>query len=286
MMPYFFSLLRFVPDTARGEFVNLGAIAGDSEVADWNLRLISNMKRARAIDSEGHLPAAMSFLAELQERLPEEDDDSETSFALEDLNVLAASMNNVIQLTHPEPIVASDAEDALDSLWRNLLLDPEGNATHRFKNTLSAVGATKRAYRDVQLPSEAIKRTVELTAGRFADQFDFAVHNGQAIQLVKCFSFQRPNQAELIKDVKSWGWLMHELRDQGGTVKPRTGDALEAQDDLSVGSVYVPPADGRSADAFEQAKVIFAEVKVEACSYVDAGPIARIAQERLAAAAR
>ena len=39
-MPYFFSLLRFVPDTARGEFVNLGAIAGDSEVVDWELRLI------------------------------------------------------------------------------------------------------------------------------------------------------------------------------------------------------------------------------------------------------
>jgi len=282
-MPYFFSLLRFVPDTARGEFVNLGAIAGDSEVVDWELRLISNMKRARAIDSEGHLPAAMSFLAELQERLPVEDDD-ETSFALEDLNLLAASMNNVIQLTRPEPIVATDAEEALDFLWRDLVLDPEGNASHRFKNTRSAIGATNRAYRDEKLPSEAIKRTVELTAGRFADRFDFAVHNGQAIQLVKCFSFQRPNQAELVKDMKSWGWLMHELRDQGGTVMPRTGGSLDAQSDLSVGSVYVPPAAGGSADAFEQAKAIFAEVKVEARPYTDARPIAKIAQERLAAA--
>ena len=238
-MPYFFSLLRFVPDTARGEFVNLGAIAGDSEVADWDLRLISNMKRARAIDSEGHLPAAMSFLAELQEQLPVEDED-ETGFGLEALSAMAASMNNVIQMTKPEPIVASDAAEALDLLWRDLLLDPEGNASHRFKNTLSAIGATNRAYRDVQLPSEAIKRTVELTAGHFTDQFDFAVHNGQAIQLVKCFSFQRPNQAELVKDMKSWGWLMHELRDQGGTVMPRTGGSLDAQSDLSVGSVYVP----------------------------------------------
>lgn len=283
MMPYFFSLLRFVPDTARGEFVNLGAIAGDSEVVDWELRLISNMKRARAIDSEGHLPAAMSFLAELQERLPVEDED-ETSFALEDLNDLAASMNNVIQLTRPEPIVASDAAEALDFLWRDLLLDPEGNASHRFKNTSSAVGATKRAYQVEQLPSESVKRIVELAAGRFADRFDFAVHNGQAVQLVKCFSFQRPNQAELVKDVKSWGWLMHELREHGGTVTPRTGAALDADDDLSVGSVFVPPVDGGSTDAFEQAMVIFDEVKVEACPYTDARPIAKIAHERLAAA--
>jgi hypothetical protein len=283
MMSYFFSLLRFVPDTARGEFVNLGAIAGDSEVVDWDLRLISNMKRARAIDSEGHLPAAMSFLAELQERLPVEDDD-ETNFALEDLEVLAASMNNVIQLTRPEPIVASDAEEALDFLWRDLVLDPEGNASHRFKNTRSAIGATNRAYRDEQLPSDAVKRTVELAAGRFADRFDFAVHNGRAVQVVKCFSFQRPNQAELIKDVKSWGWLMHELREHGGTVKPRIGEALEAHGDLSVGSVYVPPVDGHSTDAFDQAKAIFDEVGVEARPYTDARPIAKIAQQQLAAA--
>jgi hypothetical protein len=282
MMPYFFSLLRFVPDAARGEFVNLGAIAGDSEVVDWDLRLISNMKRARAIDSEGHLPAAMSFLAELQERLPVEEDD-ETSFALEDLNELAASMNNVIQLTRPEPIVASDAAEALDLLWRDLLLDPEGNASHRYKNTLRAIGAINRAYREEKLPSESVKRTVDLTAGRFADRFDFVVHNGEAVQLVKCFSFQRPNQAELIKDVKSWGWLMHELREQGGTVLPRTGDALDAREDLSVGSVYVAPANGHPTDAFEQAQEIFAEVKVEARPYTDARPIARIAQERLAA---
>lgn len=283
-MTYFFSLLRFVPDTARGEFVNLGAIAGDSEAADWDLRLISNMKRARAIDSEGHLPGAMSFLAELQERLPVEDDE-ETGFALEDLNVLASSMNNVIQLTRPEPIVAEDAEEALDVLWRDLVLDPEGNASHRFKNTRSARGAINQAYRDEHLPGDAIKRAVDLCAGRFADRFDFAVHNGRAVQLVKCFSFQRPNQAELVKDVKSWGWLMHELREQGGTVTPRTGGTLEAASDLSVGSVYVPPADGANTDAYEQARAIFAEVEVEGRPYTDARPIARIAQERLAAAA-
>lgn len=283
-MAYFFSLLRFVPDTARGEFVNVGAIAGDGDVADWDLRLISNMKRARAIDSEGHLPAAMSFVAELQERLPVEDDDESAGFALEDLSELAGSMNNVIQLTSPEPIVAADAEEALDLLWRNLLLDPEGNASHRFKNTRSARGATNRAYRDVKLPSEAIKRTVELTAGRFHDRFDFAIHNGKAVQLVKCFSFQRPNQAELAKDVKAWGWLMQELRAHGGQVLPRTGNTLEAQGDLSVGSVYVPPAAGQSTDAFDQAQDIFAEVGVEGRPYTDAREIAEIAQAQLAAA--
>jgi hypothetical protein len=43
---YQFSLIRFVPDPARGEFVNIGAVVGDDEAQDWELRLISNLKRS------------------------------------------------------------------------------------------------------------------------------------------------------------------------------------------------------------------------------------------------
>jgi hypothetical protein len=281
-MTYFFSLLRFVPDPARGECVNIGAIAGDTEVADWELRVISNMKRARAIDSEGYLPTAMSFLAELQERLPgDEPDDELVSFSLDDLHELSATMNNVVELTSPNPIVASDAQEALDTLWRDLLLDPEGSEGHRYKNARSAVGATNRAYREAELPPESVARKVELASGRFTGEFDFAVHNGEAVQVVKCFSFQRPNQVDLAQAVTSWAWLVHELRDHGGTVKPRAGEVVSAPKDLSVASVYVPPADGQDTTAFEQATDIFGEVDVEARPWTDAGPVARVAFDRL-----
>src|SRR5664279_1280824 len=73
---YFFSTVRFVPDPARGEFINLGAIAGDDESQDWALRQISNLKRANAIDSAGRLPAALDFIGRLEERLPVEDEEA------------------------------------------------------------------------------------------------------------------------------------------------------------------------------------------------------------------
>jgi len=41
--------------------------------------------------------------------------------------------------------------------------------------------------------------------------FDFAVHN-RAVQLVQCWSFQPPNQADLAGQVKAWSWLVHEVR--------------------------------------------------------------------------
>jgi hypothetical protein len=35
-------MLRFVPDPARGEFINIGAIAGDDDSGEWELRLLQN----------------------------------------------------------------------------------------------------------------------------------------------------------------------------------------------------------------------------------------------------
>ena len=35
IMRFVYSLVRFVPDPARGEFVNVGAIAGSEESSDW-----------------------------------------------------------------------------------------------------------------------------------------------------------------------------------------------------------------------------------------------------------
>jgi hypothetical protein len=281
-MTYFFSLLRFVPDAARGEFINIGAIVGDGDVNDWDLRLISNFKRARAIDSGGMLPAAVSFATELSERLPGDEDEGTMTMA--DLHGLAATMHNIIQFTPPEPIVAADAAEALDLLSRDLLLDPSSVYARGYKNAKSAINATQRAYLGASLPTEAVARVVELETGQFRGGFDFAVHNGRAVQLVKCFSFELPDQEALSKSVMSWGWLVHELRRGGGEVRPRTGATFEASKELSVASVYVPPRSEDSSLAYDQARAIFAEVDVAAEPWTNAEPVASIAVERLALA--
>ena len=68
-MQYIFSLLRFVSDPARGEFVNIGALAGDDDAGDWDFRLIQNLKRAKALDHGGRLSAALRFVDVVEERV-------------------------------------------------------------------------------------------------------------------------------------------------------------------------------------------------------------------------
>jgi hypothetical protein len=45
-MRYVYSVVRYVPNPASGEFVNIGVIAGSDETGDWSLRQAGNQRRA------------------------------------------------------------------------------------------------------------------------------------------------------------------------------------------------------------------------------------------------
>ena len=49
-MKHVYSLIRYVPDPVRGEFINVGAIAGCDESSEWEIRQVANPARARRID--------------------------------------------------------------------------------------------------------------------------------------------------------------------------------------------------------------------------------------------
>lgn len=264
-MPYFFSLIRFVPDTARGEFVNIGAIAGDERTGDWAVRWISNYSRAIALDSSGALPAAKAFTAEFEARVMRL-----TQLSFEDepptlqwLAEMATEMNNIVQLSDPAPVAADSAEAALDRVFERLLVDLP-RATYRFKKKNEAQAVVRRAYENHRVPGTAIKQRVTVESAGFDTSFDFAVHNGRAVQLVQCWSFELPNQEELAEQVKAWAWVTRHIRDRGGVLASEGG--LVVPEDLDIGAIYIPPRDADSA-AFEQAMSVFRELEITSATY-------------------
>jgi hypothetical protein len=260
---FFFSVLRFVPDPARGEFVNLGAIVGNADSQDWALRQISNLKRANAIDGAGTLPSALELIGRLEDQLPGEDEGAiSNALSLDRLRALSYEMNNIVQLSEPTPVLAETAEEALDMIFEEFLVDPAA-IRFRFERKHRAVGAVRSAYRSRDIPAGAIKERVRVEAGSFHAAFDFAVHNGRAIQLVQCWSFQLPNQETLGEQVKAWAWVVGELREHGGSIQA-DAQTIAAPDGLEVASVYIPPLAGRPTEAFEEARAVFDELQVEA----------------------
>lgn len=253
-----------MPDPARGEFVNIGAVAGSDDAAEWELRLVSNLSRAKAIDERGVLSKAFEFAASLEDSIaPLEPGAAQESVEIMSsalLTRLAAEMQNVVQVSAPAPIAADGAEAALDFVFDQLVLDA-ARKSFPFEKKHRAQGAVRRAYRSHAVPTAAIRERAAVRSGVFDGVFDFAIHNGRTVQLVQCWSFQLPNQSDLAEQVKAWSWLVHEIRRSGGELTYASGEASVPQD-LDIFAVAIPPRADVDAPAYAEAQAAFAEIGV------------------------
>lgn len=257
-MPLYFSLIRFVPDPAKGEFVNIGAIAGDEAAGDWELRIVSNLKRVKALDNRGSLADATAFAVGLQDHIAALDEltPAVEPISVEFLAARATEMQNILQLTPPAPVAADSAEAAVELVFDQLVLD-EAPKSFPFQKKHRALGAARNAYKAYDLQT-AVRERVPVKSGAFDGTFDFAVHNGRVVQLAQCWSFQLPNQGDLAEQVKSWSWVVHELRQGGGAV--RMNDArMDIASDLDIYSVVIPPLPDQDAPAYDEARAAFEE---------------------------
>jgi hypothetical protein len=289
-MSYSYSLLRFVPDPARGEFVNFGLLVGDDEAKDWELRLIQNYRRAKALDDRGVLTLALSFADRLETHIQALENLPETAAVLpistELISRLSTEMLNVVQITAPTPIVAATAAEALDVLAEEMLVDPAARR-YRFQKKHRAIADTRRAYRRHHVPPESLEERAPVASGAYDGMFDFAVFNGGVVQLVHCWSFQLPNQDELAEQVKAWAWVVRSLREHGGVLRvPGREVEVPQGDQIEIAAVAVPPMDGQEdTHAYEEARAAFAETGVRELPPEEADELGARAAERLHASA-
>lgn len=287
-MRYIYSLIRFVPEPARGEFVNVGAIVGSDETSEWQVRQVENPVRARAIDEHASLGAVWSFIdrigadidrfeACLHRPVPGADADLSEDW----LWRLHTDHQNVVQLSAPTPMLAASADEALERIFDLMVLDPAVRK-YPFVKKHAALAALRHAYRDHEITKgrELCERVV-LQTPRHAERFDFAVTNGQVVQLTQTWSFQVPDQQTLAEQVKAWGWTVRDVRTNGGSVSTAAGEALGVDADVDVKVVYVPALPAAPAPAFADAQHVFADLHVSAFPHEQAGNVAKRARELL-----
>ena len=286
-MRYVYSLVRFVPDPARGEFVNVGAIVGSEQSSEWQVRQIENPVRARAIDDSQTLDAVWSFIDSIGSRVDAyeaglnslfEPDEELTEEWLEKLH---ADHQNIVQVSPPTPMVAESAEEALDRIFELMVLDPT-KREYRFKKKNTALAAVRAAYKDFSIKKGTdLQERVTLLTPHHSERFDFAVTNGRALQLTQTWSFQVPDQATLAEQIKAWGWTVRDARSSGGQVLTADGHQFHVEKDVDVEVVYVPAEAGRPAPAFEDAENVFAELGIIALPLGDAPKVGARARELL-----
>lgn len=270
-MRYVYSIIRFVPEPARGEFINVGAIVGSEESDEWQIRQISNPTRARAIDERKSLDAVWSFINRVGAEIDAFDAWAggslfEPEIALDEewLRDLHSRHQSVVQLSEPAPIVSDSADEALEAIFNLVVLDP-ARREHAAVNKNRAVAKMRHAYRHSGISKDKdLFERIPLRTEHHRTRLDFAVVNGQAVQLTQAWSFQVSDQELLAEQVKAWGWTIQDARENGGSLTSVDNYEIEVPREVSVRAVYMPADADQPAPAFRDAVHIFDALNIHA----------------------
>lgn len=286
-MRYVYSVVRFVPDPARGEFINVGAIVGSEESSEWQLRQLENPKRARSVDDHRTLPIVWSFLDNVGRIIDDFDEavnqvtDPNVELSEDWLKQLYIDHQNIVQLSPPTPMVAISAEEALEHVFEELIVDP-ARERRGTQNKHTALAAVRRSYRANQVGKDNLRERVTLeTRHNHREKVDFAVTNGRVVQLTHTWSFQVANQDELAEHVKAWGWTLRDAREYGGKLLTPDAVGLQVDEGVDVEVVYVEPRRGESAPAWDDALSVFQALDAHIVPLENADQVGRAAYELL-----
>lgn len=116
MLKYIYSALRFVPDLASGEFVNIGVIVGSDSSSEWAYRLTRSLARMNTLAQVYQMDPSLTML--FVQRLtaildkPSRDLPSEQWLARLSKNSL-----HMLRVTEPSVLLAPDLESALTKVF-------------------------------------------------------------------------------------------------------------------------------------------------------------------------
>ena len=298
-MRYVYSLIRYCPRPGNGEYVNVGAIVGSDETADWEIRNVSNPARARQLGQHGpSLAAVFGAMAQFGQDL--EDHRLAADFSLPDTTGISESWlweqhhrcQNVLQFSEPFPLKAESAQEGLDMIFEDLVLDGPDTASARatgYRNKATAKSALRSAFSHVGVPAASIRESLDLEArlvsGSVACPIDFLVFNGKAVQVTQAVSFQLPNQEALARDLRSWTLGVAALRNaRDNAVAIVGGRSIQVPSLVDVEVLYIAPSPDASTSVMSQALSYFELYDIHARSLHEAGIVASAAAELLSSA--
>ncbi|MFG1705884.1 DUF3037 domain-containing protein [Nonomuraea sp. M3C6] len=285
MSRYLYSIVRCLPDPKTGEFVNIGAIAGDPATGDWSLRQLSNLQRVRRFVDRPILETATGCLLKLYDEIERNQaallEDAGEPLGEDWLDRLHHDYRNVVQFSAPAPVIADDAQDALAFVFDHLIVDPVESPKHRSVTRHALQSQLRKAYQEANIADHLVRSKVQLHVGaRLQSPMDFAIANGRAVQLTQTWSFRLAQVDEVPDRVKSWGYAIGRFRDgEDARVVDAFGNVSRIAPDVDLEVVIAPPETPEEIKAYEEAEQVFENLRAEVHASQDVGAISARAAE-------
>jgi hypothetical protein len=277
-MKFLYSIVRFVPDTFRGEFVNVAIIAGSESTGEWMVRRVDNIQHARRLAGNAPITPVWSYLDNVENLIDQltEDQlrDAPAELSRAWLQQEHRRLRNLVQVTPPTAVVADSIEDATNMMFEVFVVDPEKRSR---KTRRAAVTALRAAFEQVDINTQDhLFEKVRALVGRQQTTIDFAVANGHLAQLAQGWSFQTQDPTATVQQIKAWSWTMRDLREHGGMVRTSglTPREYRVDSDVSIKVVYVRPDNDDARRSLDEALEVFDNLNVAAVTTDEAHLVA------------
>jgi Protein of unknown function (DUF3037) len=255
MAKYQYSVVRCVPEPSTGEFINIGAIAGSWEEGDWAARQIGNWQRALRLCSSAQLGVVSKFIADATDQIEAAE---AFLYPLDQhwLESLRVGRRNIIQLSEPQLAFGDSADQVLDYVFSNQLIEP-AKTTRKFIDKNRLLTRIKNQVRQA-IPNEKVAERPFLTVGgHITTQLDIAFGADRAVQLTQAFSFQKGTVDEVATDVKAWGYVLEKVRNGAPSRLMSRSGLLSLGVDVDLGVVIAEPTTPQQTEIFEEASEVF-----------------------------
>ncbi len=274
-MTLIYSLLRFVPDPARAESINVGLLVGNEQSGDCRLLLdAGSRRRAHVLSDRGTVDEVWSYVHDLRLGLEQRRGQwRDFRFSGDWLRKSWEGGSNLLQFSPPAPVMARDIDDALTVLSEQLLRTPTTPRAHGFKKS-ALLAEVRRAYRAAGVEEGNVFEKAVVAGPHHQETFDFAIANGKAVQLAHAWNFRQENLDPLAESVKAWAWTVNDIREKGGEARI-LAKVIRVPKNVAISVVYAPPTTSLGKQLLSEARHAFKSVKAVV---VPESKVSRVAQ--------
>jgi hypothetical protein len=245
-----YSIVRYVPDSLREEFINIGVVVAAEDGSFSGSRFLDQWSRAKKIAGQD-----VSFLKDVALEIGRMADEQSgflkrEPFSVDRLQQLAADWQNAVQFSPPRPSVAPDPAKLLAQLFSQYV-GPRGTSTTKARDKRTVVRAAREQLSAALANHFPVGAPAVITDDAIPGQiephrFDLVVRNGKPLLGLDGLSFEVSKSRDLDNEVSAIAWSLLDVRN--------------ADTSLPLGVLVIPPL--RPREDYQRAQRLCADLKV------------------------
>lgn len=263
-----FSLVRYVPDLVKGEFLNIGVVLREAGTDSLPIvRFTRDWSRVRCLDATVDVELLESFEAEMSERLSIAEHESSKTM----LQVLEDTLSNSLQITEMRATLAESLPAEMDLLMRMHVETLKVPAGRRKPSGRAGIVASMRdAFERAGVWQMMRKRIAAAQYTQAGDplKIDCGYRNGK-VRMFHAVSLESDADA-----AKGLAYSAENLR---------AGVARETGAELELNAVIEPPDKVSDAEQYRFGIGVMESAALRVLTVAELGQVAEVARQELRA---